>query len=330
MQSMISVIFIVIFSRKSLPFVEMKNKRERNKNIMNMDIYTYLQSEIRAIQNTLEYSSKIKSKPLTELSFKILRELNNHEPDSGFKYYTTLGDSTLNKYPNVNVRDVQNQLNISRDELIEKLKALFVKRYVDFDLPLTEKINDILLLDMESKMDKNQLKHGLIFENNFENVNFFRLTERGFLAMMDYSIKEMEILKKELIDLNVRNNEQLSELKQLDSERVGAIGIIDEKIKITENSIKKFNENLFTIFSIMLAIFAVIGINVSSIPKIEGNFILNIVVINVSICFSLIVLFYLMNTMLYREKNKTLLTLLITFSVVIILAFIVIGLKGLV
>lgn len=53
---------------------------------MNMDIYTYLQSEIRAIQNTLEYSSKIKSKPLTELSFKILRELNNHEPDSGFKY----------------------------------------------------------------------------------------------------------------------------------------------------------------------------------------------------------------------------------------------------
>lgn len=221
-------------------------------------------------------------------------------------------------------------MNISRDELIEKLKALFVKRYVDFDLPLTEKINDILLLDMESKMDKNQLKHGLIFENNFENVNFFRLTERGFLAMMDYSIKEMEILKKELIDLNVRNNEQLSELKQLDSERVGAIGIIDEKIKITENSIKKFNENLFTIFSIMLAIFAVIGINVSSIPKIEGNFILNIVVINVSICFSLIVLFYLMNTMLYREKNKTLLTLLITFSVVIILAFIVIGLKGLV
>lgn len=290
---------------------------------MQNDVLTHLQEELEAIQRTLDNSPEMRSKPLNELSFKILKELNNHGPDSGFRIYSRAQDSSINKYPDVNIKDIQERLNISKDVMIEELKILFLKKYVDFNLPLTERVQKVLQIDAEINLDKEVLKSGLIFENNLEGVNNFRLTERGFLAMMDYSIKEMHILKEELKELNVRNNDQLSELKQLDTVRLGAIEAIDEKMKITENSIRKFNENIFTIFSIMLAIFAVIGLNVASIPKIESDFILNVVVINFSICFSLIVLFYLMNTLLYREKNKTLFILLIAFAT----AFIFIGLK---
>ncbi|MDD1505795.1 hypothetical protein PVA17_24055 [Lysinibacillus sp. CNPSo 3705] len=291
-----------------------------------LNAYLYLKEEVEAIKRTFESPAYVRSKPLDDLGFKILNELNNHEPDSGIRFYSKSKDSTLNKYPNVIISDIQKHLAISIDVIIDGIKVLFIKRYIDFNLPRTVKVNEILQLSIETRPDEQLLKYGLVFEHNLQGVEHIRLTERGFLAMMDYSVKEMQLLKKELIEFNVQNREQLDELKRLDSERLGAIGEIDEKIKGTE-SIKKFNENIFTIFSIMLAIFAVIGINVASIPKIENNFILNVIVVNFSVCFSLIVLFYLMNTLLYREKNKALSILLITFSIAFAIAFIAIGLK---
>ncbi|MFJ8099421.1 hypothetical protein [Lysinibacillus sp. NPDC096212] len=293
-------------------------------NDMQNDTLTYLQEELEAIKRTIESSIEIQSKQLSELSFKILKELNSHE---GLKMYSRAEDSSFNKFPQVTLVDMQRKLNFSRDEIIEEIKVLFIKRYVDFNLPITEKVEKLLQIDMEEKIDKELLKRGLIFEKNLEEINSFRLTEHGFSAMMDYSVKEMQLLKKELMEFNVQNREQLDELKRLDSERLRAIGEIDEKIKGTEKTIKKFNENIFTIFSIMLAIFAVIGINVASIPKIENNFILNVIVVNFSVCFSLVVLFYLMNTLLYREKNKALSILFITFSIAFAIAFIAIGIK---
>lgn len=294
---------------------------------MEKDLLIYYQEEKEAIQRTLDNFWELRSKPLNELSYKILKELNNHEPESGLRFYSRANDSSLNKYPEVNLRDVSKKLNKSRDILIDELKPLFVKKYVDFNYPMTDRVKQVLQIDMEKKLDIELLKNGLIFENNFEEIHRFRLTELGFLAMMDYSVKEMQLLKEELIEFNVQNREQLDELKRLDSVRLGAIGEIDEKIKGTEKSIKKFNENIFTIFSIMLAIFAVIGINVASIPKIDNNFLLNVIVVNFSVCFSLIVLFYLMNTLLYREKNKALSILLIAFSIAFAIAFFAIGLK---
>ncbi len=292
-----------------------------------LNAYLYLKEEVEAIKRTFEISTDVRSKPLDELGLKILNELNNHEPDSGLRIYSRSKDSTLNKYPDVFISNIQKHLTISIDVIIDEIKVLFIKNYIDFDLPRTEKVNEILQLNIESRPDEQLLKHGLVFENNLQGVHFIRLTERGFLAMMDYSVKEMQLLKKELIEFNVQNREQLDELKRLDSERLGAIGEIDEKIRGAEKSIKKFNENIFTIFSIMLAIFAVIGINVASIPKIDNNFLLNVIVVNFSVCFSLIVLFYLMNTLLYREKNKVLSRLLIAFSIAFAIAFIAIGLK---
>ncbi|MFJ8262726.1 hypothetical protein ACIQ4I_12355 [Rummeliibacillus sp. NPDC094406] len=283
---------------------------------MKLDEISFVQEEIAAINRTLDMSSEVLHKPLNELGFKILKELNNHDPGTGFKYYSREKGSSFQKYPNVRVADIQEQLGISKDELINEFRVLLIKRYVDFNLPLTEKRRD--MLNLMPKMESDTLKYGSIIENIFEEIYYITLTERGFLAMMDYSIKEMQLLKAVLEELNVRNNKQLDELKRVDTERVEAIQILDKKMKSTDNAISNFNKNIFTIFSIMLAIFAVIGINVASIPKIDSNFVFNIIVVNFSICFSLVVLFYLMNTLIYKEKNNALLILLVIFSITFI------------
>lgn len=284
---------------------------------MQPDILKDLVKEIDVIKRNLEEDSYLRNQPLGENGFKILKELNNHNSESGLRVYSREQHGTFHKYPDVMLQDIEEHLGIPNQEVIKEIKLLFHKRYVDFNIPITDKIKEYIA--SESGVDIDLLKYGTIYDTDFKEIKRYRLTDRGFAAMIDYSLGDLQRQKLELEELSLRNKEQLNELKEQDSKRSKEIQIMDGKMKETETAISKFNGNIFTIFSLMIAVFAVIGINVASIPNIKSNFISNIIAVNFSICFSLIVLFYLMNTLLYKEKNKSLLILLLVFSIAFII-----------
>lgn len=292
---------------------------------MDQEVHELIQTELITIQKNLDLSAKINQEPLTENGYRILKELNNHDPSTGFKIYSR--DEP--KYFTVSGKDIIKQVNLSDEEFEQELKVLFLKFYIDYDFVLNDQLKEIVKSYPELTVKR--LKFGTSLDIHFssQGIQRFRLTDRGLFAMIDYNLKEMISLQEKLSLTKKEVNETIQQQQgQLDEYRVISEKVNEDLVTINNNfekinkKVSRFNENIFTIFSLMIAAFAVIGINISSIPKIEENFILNVLTINFSICFSLIVLFYLLNVIVHKGKNTGLGLLLIGFGVIFLIVIV--------
>ncbi|EFI67587.1 hypothetical protein BFZC1_15530 [Lysinibacillus fusiformis ZC1] len=77
----------------------------------------------------------------------------------------------------------------------------------------------------------------------------------------------------------------------------------------------------------MVAAFAVIGVNISAIPKIESNFTANVLALNLSLIVVLLALFYILKVLVYGDSiNLKHFYSLLTFCVLgIISVFLFLG-----
>jgi len=74
------------------------------------------------------------------------------------------------------------------------------------------------------------------------------------------------------------------------------------------HKIRLFYKDIVTILSILVAAFSVIGVNISTISKIDNNFVVNILIINLSLILVLITLFFLLKNLVFQfpgEKNES-------------------------
>lgn len=303
------------------------------------DLKELMADESNAISKNQKLSDEYRQMPLSEKGYSILREFNN--PDSGIRMY---GEGA--RFPSISIHFIRKSIKFSEEEFEKELKVLFLKRYIDYSYNMNEEMKRKFSLFPDLSMDESSLKFGTALDIicSKHGSGSFTLTDRGFFAMIDYGLKEMNRLQEVLIPLNeeVKENslKQEEQLKQIQDNQKTLTDSITESSQLiarqdtlskkiakdvgeVENKISKFNENIFTIFSIMIAAFAVIGINISSISNIDDNFVIGILTVNFSLCFSLIVLFYLLKVVVYNEKRTGLERLIIGFGLIFLIGILV-------
>ena len=310
-----------------------------------------IERELKIIKINQELSDEYRKQPLTETGYIILKAFNNHTPgETGLRFKPITNRE--NNQPTTFIKNVANQVNMSEEEFQKEIKILFLKGYVDYAYKLDQKLKDYIDKNSNLKLDEALLKYGEALNINCSpfGQGLFHLTDRGFFAMVDYALKEMKRIEESLLtlqdqtEINVfkqfdqlqsfqnkqeqmeyafnKSNENLTQTQTLSEKVDGDLKKATESISKINIKISKFNENIFTIFSIMIAAFAVIGININSIPNIKDNFFLSILAINFSVCFSLVVLFYLLKVVVYNEKKTGLEYLLIGFGLIFLLTVI--------
>lgn len=291
---------------------------------MDEENLTLVQIEVDAIKKNQELSREYGKVPLTKNGYMILKELNNHNPSSGLRIYSNV--DAEKKYPFASSRSIIKNINLSVEDFEKEIKILFLKNLVDYRFNMNEKFTRIVKENYG--LTEELLKYGsaLDVSCSSNSGSGFRLTDRGLFAIIDYATKEMNDLENKLkntrdeLNNSIQKQEnQLSEFKELSEKVDGDLKTINNNVSEIQGKVSKFNENIFTIFSLMIAAFAVIGINITSIPTIKGDFILNVLSINFSICFSLIVLFYLLKVLIHNEMRNGLGYLLIGFGLIFLI-----------
>ena len=258
------------------------------------------QVEFAKIQN--DKLDTYRKKSLTNICYKILTDLTSSK-GAGIRRYQRNNVGELEKYLTVSKKSIEENLEI--ESITEEIKILYAKDfiYIKFGSDFYEEFEGSMIDIGDNKILANMV---ILYNDQAEGNTMISLTEKGATELLNYNIKKSE----ELILKTEENQAQSS-----------------DDIKKLENAIKKFHEDIFTIFSLMLAVFAIIGLNVTAIPKISEHFIRNIVMINLTICFSLCAVFTLLNTMLYKEKNPAMWKLLGLVSITLLIAISVMTFK---
>jgi hypothetical protein len=92
-----------------------------------------------------------------------------------------------------------------------------------------------------------------------------------------------------------------------------------------KKAISDFYTHIITIIGLLVAVFAIIGINFNSFPKIETDnkviFVTNIMSLNLSLIYCLFILFYLISRMINTSKKQkswyTDLTMIVSFLLIV-------------
>lgn len=243
-----------------------------------------------------------RKKELTDVCYKILADLTSSK-GVGLRTYKRNADGDFDKYLSVSIKNVQESLEVAT--IMDEVKMLYARNFIDlnFGNASYEEFKDTPLGQPEKRSIATMV---LLLNDKISEYISIGLTEKGATELLGYNLQKSE----ELIQKTEENHEQST-----------------KDIRKLEEAIQKFHENIFTIFSLMLAVFAIIGLNVAAIPKISEHFIRSIVMINLTLCFSLCAVFTLLNTMLYKEKNPAMWKLLGLVSITLLIAIIVMTFK---
>jgi hypothetical protein len=106
-----------------------------------------------------------------------------------------------------------------------------------------------------------------------------------------------ETLEASKQDLFTKISETETQLSEVHSE-------MKQGMEAHNNKINSFYKDIAAILSILVAAFAVIGVNISAIPKIESNFSINVITLNVSLCLVLVIMFSILRKTVFISKEK--------------------------
>ena len=254
------------------------------------------------MQEKINESNKYREKELTDICYKILADLTSSK-GSAMRRYSRKDSGGLDKYLSVPIKNIQEVLEL--DSIANEIKMLHARNFIQMKFS-TESYKEFKDSTLQISDDRNIADIILLFSDKISDYTSIILTEKGATELLGYNLKKSE----DLIQKTEENHKQST-----------------KDIRKLEEAIQKFHENIFTIFSLMLAVFAIIGLNVAAIPKISEHFIRSIIMINLTLCFSLCAVFTLLNTMLYKEKNHAMWKLLGLVSIIFLIAIIVMTFK---
>ncbi|QSF42268.1 hypothetical protein [Priestia megaterium] len=138
-----------------------------------------------------------------------------------------------------------------------------------------------------------------MLENSYLNI-----TDKGLHYLNAISNEEVQNISKESHDLVHKLKKELGIQKSKNE-------LLDKKMKhqnnivsTQEKRLNEFYQHIITILGLLLAAFSFIGLNISAIPKIEGNFAINILVLNLSLILVLVVVFGLLKVVVFESDTE--------------------------
>ncbi|MGG1400196.1 hypothetical protein ABE288_20590 [Bacillus salipaludis] len=181
------------------------------------------------------------------------------------------------------------------------------------------------------------LKQGSIIDTICSYESMIKLSNKGmhYLHFIT-SQKSAELIRKQEETLRLLNETtgkqealliEFEKYKEIHSKDIESI---KQLINNHTGKINAFYKDITTILSILVAAFAVIGVNISAIPKIESNFTANVLVINLSVILCLLFFFYILRVIVYdlSINNKQFYVLLSIAVIGIIGVFVYLGFNG--
>jgi len=256
------------------------------------------EEQSKVIEETGRKSTIHRKKDLTDVCYKILADLTSSK-GAGLRTYSRIIGVVFNKYLSVSIKNVQESLEVIT--IMDEIKMLYARNFIslNFSSESYEEFKDTILGESDKRSIATMI---LLLNDKTSEYTTIALTEKGATELLGYNLQKSE----ELIQKTEENHEQST-----------------KDIRKLEEAIQKFHENIFTIFSLMLAVFAIIGLNVAAIPKISDHFIRNVIMINLTICLSLCIVFTLVSAMLYKEKNSIIWKLLVLVTIIFLISIIV-------
>ncbi|EDL65987.1 hypothetical protein [Bacillus sp. SG-1] len=202
-------------------------------------------------------------------------------------------------YEDANAVDTTFKTRYNLHRLFRNDKELFNEEYFSGH----ESINS------EERMYYKFLNYGTIIDQICSYGTLIRLSNKGMhylhFVTNKRSVDLMHKHEKTLKEINTAKEEQanlLGTFHEHKAEQESSIGVIKDLINKHSNKIKDFYKDITTILSLMLAAFALIGVNISAIPKIESNFTANLLAMNLSLILCMLVLFYILRVIVYDSQ----------------------------
>ncbi|WP_312471224.1 hypothetical protein [Neobacillus sp.] len=227
-------------------------------------------------------------------------------------------------YDNHSQFDTTLQLRFNLHRLYRTNRELFnEERYIGLES-----------IGSEARMYYRFLDYGTIIDKICSYETLMRLSNKGMHYLHFFTSKRsIELMHKQEDMLEAVNEATTEQTRILDSfeqhkiEQDNNIESIHSLINNHSDKIKAFYKDITTILSIMVAAFAVIGVNLSAIPKIDSNFTANVLALNFSLILCLLVLFYILRVIVYDApiNNKHFYSIFSFAIIGIICVFIFLG-----
>ena len=221
-------------------------------------------------------------------------------------------------FRNGNVREV---LGMDEEKFYNRLRLLYLKGLLqDNGGKTTNQAHLENIFVDEPKQLKLFNQYGSVVNELMSDNMHLEITDNGIYYLNEDMIKHQERLlleQAEILNSQIAHQRETTTILKETEEK------ITEKVNSISTKVEKFNESILTILSILVSAFAIIGVNINTIPKITENFIVNIISLNLSVAFSLTLLFYILNRLVFIKKDANLGKLLI--ALIIVLGLIVVS-----
>jgi hypothetical protein len=212
------------------------------------------------------------------------------------------------------------QLQITRfrleqafEEIFESKKHLFKKEY----FPVSKE--DAIYMYLDNQIDsptdlfKLFIEFGSLLDlltsdesfSEIDNKGINLLNTKGYMDNLNLKREQEETLKR-IENLNSELEKKEQELNSVKKEFEKLIQNQNDINLIQESKLSDFYQNIITILSILVAVLAIIGVNINSIPKIDKNFTINVITINASLILCISVMFFIIKTVVFNYSGKRL------------------------
>lgn len=274
-------------------------------------------------------------------SAKDILNYSNFEENEFYDYLKILYLNDYIEYFKAEVFDINEE---SRDTIYDNIGEVDATHQLRFNLHRlyrnhNELFNEEKYLGLENigsepRMYYEFLEYGTIIDIICSHQTKIRLSNKGMHHLHFFtSKKSIELMHKQEEILQVISEAKTEQSQLLDKfsehkkQQDNSIQSINILINNHSGKINAFYKDITTILSIMVGAFAIIGVNISAIPKIESNFTANLLAMNLSLILCLLVLFYILRVIVYDANinNKHFYTILTITIIGIIGVFIFLG-----
>jgi len=297
---------------------------------------------IRLLESIIEAEANFQITQEGEYPAKLVADVASHSDFNEDEFFEYLKILFLNDYIDVFkdedfpvAKESKNVIIENNPDLTYQLRYNLHRLYRNNrELFNEENFSGIENYNSESQMYYSFLKYGTIVEKICSYQTLIRLSNKGMhylhFITSKRSVELMHKHEKTLVAITEAKEKQESLLETFENyktEQDENIGSINNLINNHSSKIENFYKDITTIISLMLAAFALIGVNISAIPKIESNFTANLLAINLSLILCLLVLFYILRVIVYNSKidNNHFYIILVITIVGIIGVFVFLG-----
>ncbi|PRX17816.1 hypothetical protein BX659_1472 [Orenia metallireducens] len=271
-----------------------------------------------ALESTsVELFSQNPDKPhKAKVNYEIFESLDMNDEEKFYFYLKVLYiHGYLQRIDPVNIDEIDidgegdysNHIMLKTMPLHHKLKYLFVYHKELFNSAvLCEKddeellINNFLIFEKEDSAEiiyNKMIEFGSLMEIVCSGDGMASLSNKG---MNSININLLEENKQLMNDLKETKKEQEKSKENFKT----IYKNIKEEFKNHKNKIDSFYKDIVTILSILVGAFSVIGVNINTIPKIDGSFSKNIIILNFSLIFVISVMFYIIKRLIFNFPGE--------------------------